>query len=275
MYKKIDKDNKIFNSENFLKDEYKFNLIFKNLSSPELELYSDEESYMFCRGAKNLPTWIWTSDDFDKSKILEIEELIKIYLTENERDKFTCKKELYDLLVERGVANLNADDYFEMGFLICHHTKITRICDGILSKPTESDKDVLAKYWYNDNMEMNGANPITMEQSKKDVETFINDDKFYVLRNTENKIVCMASYNIVGEQAKINHVYTPTEERKKGYAANLIYLMTNDILKRGLVPLLYTDYNYIPSNKAYINAGYEDKGILINFSCSREKKKTL
>ena len=32
MYKKIDKDNKIFNSENFLKDEYKFNLIFKNLS---------------------------------------------------------------------------------------------------------------------------------------------------------------------------------------------------------------------------------------------------
>ncbi len=54
-----------------------------------------------------------------------------------------------------------------MGFLICHHTKIPRICDGILSKPTESDKDVLAKYWYNDNMEMNGANPITMEQSKK------------------------------------------------------------------------------------------------------------
>ena len=51
--------------------------------------------------------------------------------------------------------------------------------------------------------------------------------------------------------------------------------MTNDILERGLVPLLYTDYNYIPSNKAYINAGYEEKGILINFSCSKEKKETL
>lgn len=47
--------------------------------------------------------------------------------------------------------------------------------------------------------------------------------------------------------------------------------MTNDILKRRLVPVLYTDYNYIPSNKAYINAGYEDKGILINFSCSKNK----
>ena len=275
MYKKIEPNNKIFENPEFLKDKYKFNLIFKNLTSPDLELYSDEKNYMLCRGAKNLPTWIWTSDGFDKSKIGEIEELIKIYLTDNERDKFTCKKELYDLLVERKFDNLNTDDYFEMGFLICHHTKVPKICDGVLSKPTASDGEVLAKYWYDDNMEMNSATPITMEQSKKDVETFISDDKFYVLRNAENKIVCMASYRITGEQAKINHVYTPTEERKKGYAANLIYLMTNEILKRGLVPLLYTDYNYIPSNKAYINAGYEDKGILINFSCSKVKKKIL
>ena len=80
----------------------------------------------------------------------------------------------------------------------------------------------------------------------------------------------MAGYGIVGNQAKLNHVYTPIEERKKGYAANLIYLMTNDLLSRDLVPLLYIDYNYIPSNKAYINAGYEDTGILINFSCSKK-----
>ncbi len=271
MYKKIDSNNRIFESNEFRKDKYKFNLIFKNLSSPELELYSDEESYIACRGSKRLPTWIWTSDSFDKSKIEEIEELIKMYLTDNERDKFTCKKELYDLLVERNFANLNADDYFEMGFLICHHTKVPKVCDGVLSRTTESDGEVLEKYWYDDNMEMNGVDSITMEQSKTDVEKFISDDKFYILRNAENKIVCMGSYSIIGEQAKINHVYTPPEERKKGYAANLIYLMTNEILKRGLVPLLYTDYNYIPSNKAYINAGYEDKGILINFSCLKNK----
>ena len=270
MYKKIEPNNQIFESAEFQKDKYKFNLIFKNLPSPELELYSDEESYMFCRGSKNLPTWIWTSDDFDESKIEEIEELILMYLTDNERDKFTCKKELYDLLIKRNFTNINKDDYFEMGFLMCNHTKMPKVCDGILSKPTKNDSDILAKYWYDDNMEMNGVDQITMEQAIKDVESFIVDDKFYILRNAEGKIVCMASYNIVGEQAKINHVYTPTEERKKGYAANLIYLMTNDILKRGLVPILYTDYNYIPSNKAYINAGYEDKGILINFSCSKK-----
>ena len=197
-----------------------------------------------------------------------------MYLTDSDKDKFTCKKELYDLLVKRNFANLNLDDYFEMGFLICHQTKAPRACDGVLSKPAESDVEVLVKYWYDDNVEMVGNDSITMEQAKKDVEFFMADDKFFVLRNAENKIVCMASYDLAGEQAKINHVYTPAEERKKGYAANLIYLMTNDILERGFVPLLYTDYNYIPSNKAYVNAGYEDKGILINFSCSKKKTGT-
>lgn len=194
-----------------------------------------------------------------------------MYLTDNEKDKFTCKKELYDILKDRNFTNLNLDDYFEMGFLICYETKKPKNCDGVLSKPNQNDKEVLTKYWYDDNSEMNGVDPITLEQAKKDVEEFVKDDKFYLLRNAENKIVCMASYSITDKQAKINHVYTPVEERKKGYAANLIYLMTNDILEKGLVPLLYTDYNYIASNKAYINSGYEPQGILINFSCSKEK----
>ena len=269
MFKEIKADNRIFNSEDFQKDKYKFNIIFKNFSSPELELYSDEENYIICRGSKEYPTWIWTKDNFDKSIIEDIEILIEKYLTGNEKDKFTCKKELYDVLISRDFRYINKDDYFEMGFLICHKTVQPRQCDGVLDRPKEEDREVLEKYWYDDNLEMNGIDPITKEQAKKDVDEFIRSGSFFVLRNSNDKIVCMAGYGIVENQAKLNHVYTPIEERKKGYAANLIYLMTNDLLSRNLIPLLYTDYNYIPSNKAYINAGYEDTGILINFSCSK------
>ena len=125
------------------------------------------------------------------------------------------------------------------------------------------------------NIEMNGVDPISMEQAIKDVDGFLTDDKFCVLRNNDNKIVSMASYGITDNIAKLGHVYTPVSERGKGYASNLIYLLTNELLAKGLVPILYTDYNYIPSNKAYINAGFEDSGILINFSCSKLKIKML
>ena len=273
--KRIDKNSSVFNLSEFVKDQYKFNIIFKNLDSPTLQLYSDEENYIICRGSTKWPTWIWTKDNFDINKIDEIEQLMRFYLTDEEKTKFTCKKELYDLLVERGFEELNLDDYFEMGFLICKETKKPKMCDGVLSIATENDKGILAKYWYEDNHEMNGVEPITIEQAKIDVDGFIQSGNFYVLRNAENKIVSMASFGITGNQAKLSHVYTPIEERGKGYAANLIYCMTNELLDRGYVPLLYTDYNYIPSNKAYINAGYEDTGILINFSCSKEKKISL
>ena len=62
MYKKIEKDDKIFQLDEFLKEKYKFSLIFQNLKSDEVELYSDEENYLFCRGKKCYPTWIWTRD---------------------------------------------------------------------------------------------------------------------------------------------------------------------------------------------------------------------
>ena len=62
---------KIFSSIEFQKDKYKFYLISLNLKSESVMLYSDEENYVICRGAEGLPTWIWTKDGFDVSKIEE------------------------------------------------------------------------------------------------------------------------------------------------------------------------------------------------------------
>lgn len=165
---------------------------------------------------------------------------------------------------------LNKDDYFEMGFLICKEVKEPKECNLKMILSKEEDKEILTKYWFDDCNEMNGVEGISMEQASKDVDEYIATKKFYVLKNGDGKIVCMAGYKLLDEQARIGHVYTPKEERKKGYAANLIYQITKMLLEEGFVPLLYTDYNYIPSNRAYINAGYEDTGILINFSCSKK-----
>ncbi len=273
--KQIDINNEIFQSEEFQKDKYKFYLITQNLKSNSVILYSDEKNYVICRGAIGWPTWIWTKDSFDITKLDEIMQVIELYLTDSEKDKFTCKKELYDLLVKAGFDKLNLDDYFEMGTLSCKQTKKPKECDGKISISTIEDKPILVKYWFDDSQEMNGVDPISMEQAEKDVQKMLDSNNLYIWKNDNGKIVCMANYSEVDGQAKLSHVYTPTDERGKGYAANLIYSMTNDLLKRGLVPLLYTDYNYPPSNKAYINAGYDDTGILINFSCSKEKKKAF
>lgn len=268
--KEIPWDHKIFKSEAFLEDQNKFSLILQNLSSPDLELYSDEESYIFCRGNRQWPVWIWTKDNFDGEKIGEIKTGIFRYLIEGQRVKFTCKKEIYALLAE-SFDKICPEDYFEMGFLLCQETKKPRECDGKLDIPRSEEREILAKYWYEDCKEMEGVEPVPMERAQAAVDSLLEKGSLLILRNAEDKIVCMANYNITGEQARVSTVYTPPQERRKGYAANLIYHITNRLLADGKVPLLYTDYHYVPSNQAYKNVGYQDMGVLINFYLNNVK----
>ena len=178
--KQIDRNNKIFTSKEFQKDKYKFYLITQNLKSESAVLYSDEETYVICRGDIGLPTWIWTKDNFNSEKLPEIEQAIELYLTYNERDKFTCKKELYDLLVNAGYDKLNSEDYFKMGTLLCRQTKKPRECNGKIAIPTINDKATLTQYWFDDNQEMNKVDPISMEQAAEDVQKILNSNKFYI-----------------------------------------------------------------------------------------------
>ena len=275
MIKKINQNNKIFQSEAYLKDRTKFHVIAKNFASPDLLLYSDEETYIVCRGKIGWPTWIWTIDNFPNEKLEELKEVLEFYLTDTEKDKFTCKKELYQQLLKSGFDKLNTEDYFEMGSLYCKNVKKPKDCDGAMSKPLDSEKELLTKYWYEDSIEMEGVDSISLEQARADIEAMFDSGNLFIWRNPDNKIVSMVYYKTIGQEACLNHVYTPKEERGKGYAANLIYSLTKELLNKGLIPLLYTDYNYPASNKAYINAGYEETGILINFSCSKEKLKEI
>ena len=278
MYKKIETDNKIFESFEFQKDKYKFNIVSKILAGDEVLLYSDGENYFLARNKVGMPTWIWTRDGLEDKRILEeIKEVISLYLTDLEYDQFTCKKEYYNFLMQIGYDKLNREDYFELGFLTCNKVKSVKQTDGNMLIGTKKDGENLLNLFIQFTEFMNktlkSTKKATLEELTEEMNSQIEQKRLFCWKNKEGKIVCIANFQVLGDIARIGHVFTLEEERGKGYAANLIHDLTERLLSAGLKPLLYTDYSYPASNKAYINAGYEDKGILINFSCSREKRK--
>ena len=271
MYKAINPDNKILNCSEFQKDKYKFFLILQNLKSKTLELYSDEENYILCRGGLKWPTWIWTKDSFDKSLLKEIEDVIDLYRLDIDT-RFTCKKELYDLLVKDRFSGLG-DYYFEMGYLVCSKTVKPKKTDGYIDKATEQDRDILISFICKESEEISDIKDLNYEEATKDFEKRLNDGNYYVWKNKNDVIVASAFYRLIDGNAKVAGVYTKKSERSKGYAANLIYELTNKLLLDNYHVSLYTDYHYIPSNKAYKNVGYVDEDILINFSCTKKENK--
>lgn len=270
MLKEIKPNNKIFKSPEFQKDKYKFSLILQNLDSENLELYSDEENYVLCRGGIKWPTWIWTKDNFDTSLLYEIEEAIKLYLLDKDT-RFTCKKELYSQLLKDEFEYLG-DYYFEMGYLTCESTIPPKKTDGHIAPVVKEDKKIIVEFIYNESREITDTQEVSIEEASDKFDKLLESGNSYVWKNEHEEIVAQASYRIVDGNAKVMGVYTKPEERGKAYAANLIYVLTNQLLEKGYHVALYTDYGYIPSNRAYKNVGYVDEDILINFSCTKKLK---
>ena len=253
----------IENIKAFLKEKDLFYILEKITTSEESMLYSDLDNYLIGQSAKKLPIWIWTKNNFNKEKLVELKKDLDSFLARGD-NKITSKKELYELL--RSEYDLN--DYFEMGFLSCNKANKPESKNGIFVRPNYSDLITLAEYWIGNEKEMDKME-ISMNDAIEEAQSWIDSKTFYVLKDNTGKIVCMAGYSLLNDIAKITHVYTPPEERKKGYCKYLIYSLTKKLLEENYKPMLYTDYNYEASNRAYKGVGFEDKGILINYKIKK------
>lgn len=249
--------------KDFQTEKDKFYLLCLISKTEKSLIYSDLEYYIIGRSRIGLPTWIWTADNITTEKILELEEVLQKFLEKGE-NKFTTKKKIYDYLKNK----YNTSSYFEMGYLSCNNLIEPQNKKGKFAKINYGDKTSLAKMWIENEKEMEKIE-ISENEALETVQSWLDEHNFYVLKNDVGKIVCMAGYSSIDNAAKITHVYTPKEERRKGYCKSLIYSLTKKLLDEGLKPLLYTDYNYLPSNKAYKDVGYTDEGILINFTILR------
>lgn len=271
---RINKNNRIFQSNEYKKDKYLFSVFETKINDENARIMSDGENYVITNESEDRWPRIRTKDNFDRSKLNEIEESIRLYLAKD-KTTLTSKKELYDALVEDNFEWIDRSDYFELWFMKCERLRDTKHNDGRLDKARPEEKDIIAKYIYNFENFMDDS--ITNYSSKtpdeikeecmKRTEQEMSNPNFYVLRNANDKIVCMAHYTIYTDRTgKVWLVYTPDEERGRWYAAKLVRELTKMILDEWYVPILYTDKSYPNSNKAYANAGYEDGGSLVSFS---------
>lgn len=254
--------------ENYNSEKNKFYLLNLISQSDNSIIYSDLKSYVIGRSHVGLPTWIWTSNDITPEEIINLVNDLDNFLGDGE-NKITAKKDIYKLFSQ---LDYDVSSYFEMGYLSCENPIEPQNKKGRFVRACYSDIMTLAKMWIENEKEMENID-IELYEAIETVEEWVKDEKFYVLKNESGKIVCMAGYSSLDDTAKITHVFTPKEERGKGYCKSLIYSLTKKLIDEGLKPLLYTDYNYKASNKAYQDVGYTDKGILINFTISRQKDK--
>ena len=196
--------------------------------------------------------------------------------TNNKADKlfeFTAKEiykidaNLLGVSAEKEIANKFAKYYCEVSklknrthkslrILLLTEVKNAKLNDKIIfRKASIKDKPVLIKFIKDFYKEA-----VDEKYTDKEIEEKFNSymtKGYYVIEN-KGKVVCQAAFARDFKKGKsISSVYTPKEERGKGYAYNLVYRISKKALDEGAeYCVLYTDDENPISNHIYEKIGY-------------------
>ena len=258
----------ILNNENFKKDKYLFSLVSHNLEIDDYKVISDNTNYAIIIGKPSKEIWIW-SNSLDDYVVNEIIEKINLIIKDSDYS-FVCKQSLFNCIKEK--VDYVDDTPFVYDNYICEQLVEPKKIDGVLSRPTIEDKEVIAYFW-KENCEHFGYD-VSYELCLKFAETWIKSNTFYVWKNN-NKIVSFLGYDVIDNTAEISHAYTVPNERGKGYMPCLIYEVTKVILSKGLLPVLNTDYSYESSNNVYKKVGFRETELMYSFSTTLHRNRKL
>jgi uncharacterized protein len=149
--------------------------------------------------------------------------------------------------------------YLSMDQLLYKLTKVDwpSGISGHMRSVSDHDSDLLLKWIQCFHKEALPNEPYTVEQARQNVEKRIPAGMTFIWE-VDGKPVSMAALARPSANGiTVNAVYTPDDQRKRGYATALVATISNEGLKRGKsFCTLYTDLMNPTSNSIYQKIGY-------------------
>ena len=244
-------------------DKYTFFVLSRVMSGECDLLLTDHERLMICFTCNPYPVWVWTPDDVTE------EEKEKAYANVKENCLFTkghtfnLKYDLADFFIKRA-----SEDAITLSITInmfaydCPNPIKPHIrADGEFLRCAAEDTDELVEFMDLFHRET-GVDQADLETYRCKAEEAIRTGRHFFWKNADGRNVAVCNYGPNGDLAGVGMVYTREEYRRKHYAENLVYQVTQMARDAGYMPMLYTDADYAASNACYEKIGYVLKGKL-------------
>ena len=244
-------------------DKYTLSVLSRIVCGDKELLLSDHGNIIICFTCQPFPVWIWTPDDASEEELERAYSLSKENGLMDGNHRFNIKYQLAEYFVNRAkrdgldlsiTTNLYAYDCPEP-------VAPSDGTDGELHQCTEDDVDTLVDFIGMFHEAVN-CDKESREQYRLQAEEDIRNGIAYLWKNTAGKYVASCNMRPVDDMGTIGLVYTRDEERRKHYAEHLVYQVTMIAKDKGLIPMLYTDADYVASNACYEKIGFVLRGKL-------------
>ncbi|MFF2753781.1 GNAT family N-acetyltransferase [Psychrobacillus sp. NPDC058041] len=130
------------------------------------------------------------------------------------------------------------------------------MCPGSWRYATEEDALLIEK-WYSLFEEDTGLPKTASVEIKKRVKTMLDAKEAFLWENEGQIVSMMKKARPTANGVTVSLVFTPKEQRKKGYARTLVAAGSRELLKEFQFCVLYTDMLNPTSNKIYQEIGYQ------------------
>ena len=120
-----------------------------------------------------------------------------------------------------------------------------------------TDDCLLIEMWFNLFEEDAGLPLTAVEDVKKRVASFVAEQEVFLWEDNGKVVSMMKKARPTNHGVTVSLVFTPKEERKKGYARTMVAAGTKELLKKYDFCVLYTDLMNPTANKIYQEIGYK------------------
>lgn len=185
----------------------------------------------------------------------------KLYEIDPDLEGVNTEKEVSQIFAKEfcKIAGKEPKVRFEMRILVLENLAEAKLRDDVIfRKATKEDKEVLNEYRRRFSEEALNEN-LTPEELEEIFYRNLERGSYVLEKN--GKIVATAVTNRHLSKGKsVGSVFTPKEERGKGYAYNVVYRLSKELLDSGLeYCVLFTDDSNPISNHVYEKIGYEKR----------------
>ena len=244
-------------------DKYTFFVLGRIMGGECDLLLTDHERLIICFTCKPYPVWIWTPDDVAKEEKEKAYELVRENGLFTEGHTFNLKYDLADYFIRRSSEDAPTLSIKTNMFAYdCPNPVKPHVrTDGELHRCVAEDIDELVEFMDLFHRET-GVDQDSLEAYRRKAEEAVRSGSHFLWRNAEGRYVAICNFRPNGDLAGVGLVYTREEYRRKHYAENLVYQVTQMAKDAGYIPMLYTDADYAESNACYEKIGYVLKGKL-------------
>lgn len=244
-------------------DKYTFSVLSRIIRGEcEIRL-TDHERMIICFTGQPYPVWIWTPDGASEDEFERAYQLAKELNVMDGEHRFNIKYELAEYFMDR--AKKDGLDLKITTNLFAYDCPSpiapSSVVDGKIHQCTKEDFDIMVDF-FDMFHEAVGIDKESRETYRTYAENDIGKGSLYVWETEDGKYASSCNWHPVQDMASIGLVYTRDEYRRRHYAEHLVYQVTKIAQDAGYLPMLYTDADYVASNKCYEKIGYILRGKL-------------